>query len=205
LIILLVRHGQTQWNQVERFRGHYDIPLNERGLAQAEATARRIASRWQPALVLSSSLSRAMVTAQKIAEACNLTAQAHPGLMDFNFGAWQGLSVDEARIQWPEQISDWIHTPQELVIPGGDTFASVQERALKVINDLSSDHEKDTVVLVSHTVVIRLMLLGVLGMSFQKFWTLRQDNCAINILFVEKDRISLVALNDACHLGPELK
>ena len=132
MIILLVRHGQTGWNQVERFRGHADIPLNEIGLAQANTTAKRIAAQWKPTAVFSSPLSRALVTAQKISTAINLTAIPSSGLMDIDFGQWQGLTPEEAQTQWPEQIDNWAHAPQELAIPGGETFDQVQSRALKI-------------------------------------------------------------------------
>jgi broad specificity phosphatase PhoE len=81
--IILVRHGQTEWNRVERFRGHADVPLNETGLAQAEATGRRVAERWQPAAVYSSPLSRAVMTAEAIAKHFSLPVHTHPGLIDF--------------------------------------------------------------------------------------------------------------------------
>jgi probable phosphoglycerate mutase len=80
--ILLVRHGQTEWNRVERFRGRADVPLNETGLAQAEATGRRIAAEWQPTAIYSSPLSRAVKTAEAIANHFALPVQIHPGLTD---------------------------------------------------------------------------------------------------------------------------
>jgi broad specificity phosphatase PhoE len=79
--IILVRHGQTEWNRVERFRGHADVPLNEIGLAQAGATGQRIAEEWQPTAIYSSPLSRAVKTAEAIAKHCNLHVQIHPGLL----------------------------------------------------------------------------------------------------------------------------
>jgi len=72
--IILVRHGQTEWNRVERFRGRADVPLNETGLAQAEATGRRVASEWQPVAIYSSPLSRAVKTAEAIARHFDLPA-----------------------------------------------------------------------------------------------------------------------------------
>jgi broad specificity phosphatase PhoE len=198
--IILVRHGQTQWNQVERFRGQIDVPLNEAGLAQAEAVARRIAARWTPTAVYSSSLSRAMVTAQKIAQPFGLTVKPNAGLIDINFGQWQGLSPDEAQERWPEQVWNWLHAPQRVTIPGGEPFEQVQSRALATVNELVIKHPGDTIVLVSHTVINRLILLGILNLGMEHFWTLRQDNCAINILEAETGRYVLATMNDTCHL-----
>jgi phosphoserine phosphatase len=198
--IILVRHGQTQWNQVERFRGQIDVPLNETGLVQADAAARRISARWKPAAVYSSSLSRAMVTAQKIAQPFGLTALPNAGLIDINFGEWQGLSPEEAQERWPEQVWNWIHAPQKVIIPGSEPFSAVQARALAAVKDLEAKHMGDTIVLVSHTVINRLILLGILGLGMEHFWTLRQDNCAINVLEAEAGRYVLVTMNDTCHL-----
>jgi phosphoserine phosphatase len=82
--ILLVRHGQTEWNRVERFRGRADVPLNETGLAQAEATGRRVAAEWQPVAVYSSPRSRSVKTAEAIAKHFNRPVQIHPGLADID-------------------------------------------------------------------------------------------------------------------------
>jgi broad specificity phosphatase PhoE len=198
--IILVRHGQTQWNQVERFRGQIDVPLNETGLAQAEAVARRIAAQWSPAAIYSSSLSRATVTAQKIAHPFGLTVTPNAGLIDINFGEWQGLSAEEAQERWPDQIWNWIHAPQQVIVPGGESFSTVQSRALYAINELVIKHPGDTIVLVSHTVINRLILLGILGLGMERFWALRQDNCAINVLDADPGRYVLVTMNDTCHL-----
>ncbi len=198
--IILVRHGQTQWNQVERFRGQVDVALNETGLAQAEATARRIASQWKPQAVFSSPLSRAMVTAQTIAAPFSLTAHALPGLMDVNFGAWQGLSLEQARENWPDQINNYIHRTDQVVIPGGGSLAETQATALIAIEKIVDDFPGGTVVLVSHTVVNRLVLLGVLGLGLDHFWAIQQDNCAISAIRAEKGHFVLVSMNDTCHL-----
>jgi probable phosphoglycerate mutase len=76
--IILVRHGQTEWNRVERFRGRADVPLNMTGLAQTEATGLRIYGEWQPSVVYSSPLSRAVRTAEAIAKHFDLPVQIHP-------------------------------------------------------------------------------------------------------------------------------
>ena len=110
--IILVRHGQTEWNRIERFRGRADVPLNETGLAQAEATGRRVAQTWQPMAIYTSPLSRSIKTAQAIAKHFSLPVQIHPGLADIDYGAWQGLTPDEARQRWPEQIEYWYHKPE---------------------------------------------------------------------------------------------
>lgn len=199
--IILVRHGQTEWNRVERFRGRVDVPLNEAGLAQAEAAGRRIAAEWRPAAVYSSPLSRATQTAEAIARPLNLPVEMAPGLVDIDYGQWQGRTPDEAREQWPQIVDRWYNRPPSVRIPGGETLAEVQARAMAAVRELSARHPGQTIVLVSHTVVNRAILLGVMGAGLDRFWELRQDNGAINVLEVEGERCTLVAMNDTCHLA----
>lgn len=198
--IVLIRHGQTEWNRVERFRGRADVPLNETGLAQAEATAHRVAAEWKPAAIYASPLSRAMKTAEIIARRFEMAVQPHPGLLDIDYGEWQGLTVDEARARWPEQVAAWFEAPQNARISGGETLASVRERGLAAVKELALRHIGQTVVLVGHTVINRVILLGVLGLGTERFWRLRQDTCAINVFEWEGGDFTLAALNDTCHL-----
>ena len=198
--IILVRHGQTEWNRNERFRGQADIPLNETGLAQAQATGKRVVAEWQPVAVYSSPLSRAVKTAEAIASQFQLPVQIHPGLTDIDYGEWQGLTPDEARQRWPKEIDAWYNAPHTAQIPGGETLESLRKRTMKTIIALSSRHPAQTIVLVGHTVINRIILLGILGLGNDRFWRLKQDTCAINVFEMEAGEFSLVTLNDTCHI-----
>lgn len=197
---ILVRHGQTEWNRVERFRGRADVPLNEVGLAQAAATGRRIAAGWQPAAVYTSPLSRAAVTAQAIAAHFNLPVIPLDGLADIHYGDWQGLTPEEAAARWPDLVHAWYTAPAAVRIPGGESLADLRERAMAAIHELTTRHAGQTIVVVSHTVVNRVILLAILGLGNDRFWRLRQDNCAINVFEAKGGDFTLVAMNDTCHL-----
>jgi len=199
--IILVRHGQTEWNRIERFRGRADVPLNETGLTQAEATGQRVAKAWQPAAIYTSPLSRSVKTAQAIAKHFNLPVQIHPGLADIDYGDWQGLTPDEARQRWPDQIENWYNHPERARIPNGEILADLRKRAMKTVNELAEKHPGETIVLVGHTVINRIILLGVLGLGNKRFWRIRQEPCAINIIEAEAGDFILVSLNDTCHLN----
>ena len=202
--IVLVRHGQTEWNRVERFRGRADVPLNETGLAQAEATGRRVAAGWQPQAVYTSPLSRAVRTAEAIARHFALPVQAYPGLVDIDYGAWQGLTPDEARARWPDIVEAWYAAPHTAHIPGGETLDSLRARAMATVRELAARHPEQTIVLVGHTVINRIILLGVLGLGNDRFWRLRQDTCAINVFETQGEEFTLVSLNDTCHLSKSI-
>lgn len=162
--ILLVRHGQTEWNRVERFRGRADVPLNA---------------------IYSSPLSRAVRTAEAIGRYVGLPVEIHPGLADIDYGEWQGLTPDEARDRWPEPIDLWYNSPQLAYIPGGETLDALRTRTMKSMNELAVRHAGQTIVLVGHTVINRIILLGVLGLGNERFWHIRQEPCAINIFEAE--------------------
>ena len=204
--MILVRHGQTDWNLEDRFRGHADVLLNATGVAQAQATGQRVAEEWQPTVIYSSPLSRAMDTGQAISDRLAsfhqtvVPVQVVPELSDFDFGDWQGLTPEEARQRWPEEIEAWYTSPQIVRIPGGETLQDLRERAMKVIRDLVSQHLGETIAVVSHTDVNRIILLDMLGLKNESFWRLRQDTCAINVVEAENGSFAIVTMNDTCHL-----
>jgi broad specificity phosphatase PhoE len=206
--IILVRHGQTEWNRLERFRGRADVPLNETGLAQAEATGRRVASdassseEWQPVAIYSSPLSRAVKTAEAIAKHLKLPVQVHHGIADIDYGEWQGRTPDEVKERWPEIHHAWYNLPHTAHIPGGETLDDLRARGMAAVNELAARHAGQTIVLVGHTVINRIILLGVLGLGNDRFWHLRQDTCAINVFDADAQagEFTLVSLNDTCHL-----
>ncbi len=198
--IIMVRHGQTEWNRVERFRGRADVPLNETGLEQARATGERVAASWRPVAVYSSPLSRAVKTAEAIASHFNLPVQVHPNLIDIHYGQWQGLTPEEVRERWPDALATWYEAPHQAQIPEGETLDELRTRAMAVVHELSARHPSQTIVIVGHTVINRIILLGILGLGNERFWRIKQDTCAINVFEAEDGIFTLVSLNDTCHI-----
>jgi phosphoserine phosphatase len=199
--IILVRHGQTQWNLVEHFRGQADIPLNETGLIQAEAVSRRVVRQWSPvAAVYASPLSRAVKTAEAIARPFGLDVQVTSGLLDMDFGQWQGRTVDEVRARWPELGSAWYAVPHTVQVPGGEMLADVRTRGMAAVHELCTRHADQTIVLVGHNAINRVILLGVLGLGNERFWRIGQDPCAINVFELAGGTFTLMSLNDTGHL-----
>lgn len=198
--VVLVRHGRTAWNRIERFRGRADVPLDETGLAQAEVTGRRVAAAWHPVAIYASPLGRAVQTGEAIARHGSSIVQPYPDLIDIDYGQWQGLTPDEARQQWPEAVDAWYRAPHTARIPGGEMLADVRRRGLAAVRALAGRHHGQTIALVGHTVINRAILLGVLGLGDDRFWRIRQEPCAVNVFEVEADDFTLVSLNDTGHL-----
>lgn len=197
---ILVRHGQTEWNRgAERFRGHADLPLNETGLAQAQKVAARLADEKIAALY-SSPLQRALQTGQPLSDLRHLEIQKHIGLLDIDFGAFEGMTLDEARQAFPEVAEKWIAAPGHVKFPKGDSFKVVRSRIEQMLEELAGRHAGETVALVSHKVICSATLCAVLGLPADALWRIQQDNACINI-FEKRDAGWIVTLmNDVSHL-----
>ena len=131
----------------------------------------------------------------------NLAVETHPGLVDIDYGDWQALTPEEARSQWPEMVEAWYNTPHLAAIPGGESLDEIRVRAMQAVADLAARHAGQTIVLVSHTVINRVILMCVLGVGIERFWRIRQEPCAINGFEVDGRDYTLVSLNDTCHLA----
>ncbi|MBN2463860.1 MAG: histidine phosphatase family protein [Dehalococcoidia bacterium] len=197
--IIIVRHGRTEWNRVERFRGRADLELDEVGINQAEAAAARI-TEWQVSAVYSSPLHRALTTAEILACPFNLKVKLLPGIIDIDYGEWQGLSADEASAKYGDLYSTWLKSPHQVKFPGGESLVEVRERAASAVGDLVAQHPKETIVLVSHKVVCQILILSLLGLDNSHFWEITQDVCAVNVFEVRGGVPSALLINDTCHL-----
>lgn len=196
---LLIRHGQTVWNNSRKYQGHTDIPLSDLGREQAQKLRDRLA-RKQIHAFYSSDLSRAYETAQIIAEPFGKEVKVLSQLREINFGCWEGLTYEEIMEKYREMATAWYADPQSVCIPGGESCAQVKERAFSVLNRLAETHKDETVAIVSHGGTIRLLLIAALGWDMNCFWHLRQDNAALNILELKDGYATLKLFNDTCHL-----
>jgi phosphoserine phosphatase len=198
--IILVRHGHVEGISPERFRGRADLRLTAEGRRQAEATARRIHATWTPVAVYTSPLGRCRVTGEAIGEPFGLAPAARDGLIDIDYGEWQGLTPDEARSRWPEAVDTWYRAPDWAAIPGGETLQQVLTRTVAVLREVTGHHPGDTVVLVGHDSVNRVILLHALGLPLSRYWRLGQDPCAINEIEYSGDAFTVRSVNETYHL-----
>lgn len=196
---VLVRHGQTEWNRVERFRGRKDLLLDATGLRQALAAALRIKD-WPVAAVYSSPLRRALETAKVIANQLDLPVEPLDGLIDLDFGDWQGLTAEEAAKRDGELYKLWLERPDQVRFPGGEGLADVRDRVVAAVEDIAVKNPDRVVVLVSHNVVCRVLLCSLLGLDNSHFWQVGQDVCAINAFEIREGVPTVTLINDTCHL-----
>lgn len=199
--IILVRHGHVEGISPERFRGRADLMLTAEGRRQAEATARRIRATWSPAAVYTSPLSRCRATGEVIGKPLGLTPSPADGLIDIDYGEWQGLTPDEVRHRWPEPLDNWYRAPDWAAVPGGETLQDVQTRTVSALRDVISRHPSDTVVLVGHDSVNRVILLNALQLPLSRYWRLGQSPCAISEIELSRNGFVVFSMNETCHLG----
>ncbi|MDY6863627.1 MAG: histidine phosphatase family protein [Thermodesulfobacteriota bacterium] len=197
--VILIRHGETDWNRQEIFRGRMDMDLNKNGLLQGEAAAGSIKNNPIKA-IYSSPLKRAMQTAEKTALLFKIPIHKREGFIDINYGNWEGLAKIEVEKKFPEDYKIWINEPHNITFPEGENLSLVMKRSMKELEEIVNNHQGEEIAVVSHRVVIKVMLCYVLGIDNSNFWRIRQDTCAINIFEKKEGKFIIHNLNDTCHL-----
>ncbi|BBB93280.1 MAG TPA: alpha-ribazole phosphatase [Methylomusa anaerophila] len=197
--IILVRHGQTIWNVEKKYQGHSDIGLTETGLHQARQVAEGLTKEEIDA-VYASDLSRAYKTAEFIAALRGLQVISVPELREIKFGEWEGLTYDQIMLKWPHIMGKLWACPDEVEIPGGETFRQLKARAHAAMQRIVAAHPEETVVVVSHGGTIRTILCAILDIHLNNIWSIRQDNTAVNIIDYLHGRPVVALVNDIHHL-----
>ena len=197
--IVLVRHGRTEWNKGQIFRGTADIPLDEQGRKEA-ACARDwlVAETFHAAY--SSPLSRAVETAEIILEPHGLPVLKHEGLTDLNYGEWQGKPNEEVKREYPGLSRQWRTAPHTVVFPEGEGLGAVRKRALAMVQEVVAENPGRTVLLAAHRVVNKVLIAALLGLDDSHFWEIGQDTAALNEFVYQDGKWICRLVNDTCHL-----
>jgi probable phosphoglycerate mutase len=199
--ILLIRHGETEWNRIRRFQGRSDLPLNQKGRDQGHALA--LVLKDEPlAAIYSSPLVRAMETAR-------LIKNFHPsvplfedeGLVEMNFGEFEGM---EAKL-WAEEYPDfrklWQETPASVTMPGGESLQEVQTRAIDTLERITKLYPPESTLLVSsHNFVNLTILCYALKVPLDRFREVRQETATLNVLYKQGHRLLAKVVNEHSHL-----
>ena len=198
--IILARHGETEWNVAEIFRGRIDVELSEKGLKQAELLAGYLRD-FKIEAIYSSALKRALRTAQAISQYHRLNVEISTGLMDLDFGEWEGLSRREVQEKYKESYSEWLNYPEKTRMPKGESLNDVRERAIALIGEVTVKHE-GTVVLVSHRVVTKILICALLGLDNSHFWNIEHDTCGMTTFNYRDGQFILTEHNNTSCLKP---
>jgi broad specificity phosphatase PhoE len=197
--IILVRHGETEWNRLGFCQGVTDIGLNDTGRLQASLLAESLRE-CEIAAVYSSDLKRAYETAGPVAALHNLEVKREPKLREMNQGYFEGLPFAEIRKTHGEFLKRWRSEPESVRIPGGETLKEVQERVFEIVWNLGVNHEGENVVVVSHNFAISTFLCKVMGLSLREFATFRLRSGCKNLITFVNGRFRVEWINDVRHL-----
>lgn len=194
--LLLLRHGQTEWNNQSRYQGQTDISLNEAGRDQAESAAPRM-SAYSIDAVYASDLKRAWETAEIVSRGTGLEVRPDPRLREMSFGVFEGLTFDEINEQWPNELSAWI-TDRSNTPPEGEPKDQFVGRLKEFLADIEANHQDEVVLIVSHGGPLKAIIRLLLGLNGSARWTFKLSNCSLTEIMLYEPPL-LVRLNDRGH------
>ncbi|NLC24472.1 MAG: histidine phosphatase family protein [Oxalobacter sp.] len=206
--VLIIRHGQTDWNATKRLQGHSDTPLNEKGIGQALALADTLREEKLEA-IFSSDLQRALRTAEEIAKWHNLPVTVDPAFRERSYGAFEGLSRDEIKTRYPESHAAWYAADPDHVFPPGERIAesirAFHHRAIEAIQRIARPYASKKIVLIAHFGIIESAYRVAHDMPLEVRSRVPVLNTSINRFRVCENRIELIAWGDDGHLEPQKK
>jgi probable phosphoglycerate mutase len=198
--MVLVRHGNTDLSGL-RYSGRVDPELNDKGIDQARALARRLAAlRGDKPAVVSSPLKRTLATATAIADALDAEVSTDDGLLETDFGQWEGRTFAEVKQHWKVERKAW-RTDSSVAPPGGESVNQVARRVRAARDRLLAAYPGRTVVVVSHVTPIKLLLCAALNAPSSSVFRMHLDTASVSTVDWYPDRVPLVRLfNDTAHL-----
>lgn len=198
--LVLLRHGETSWTLERRFTGGRDIPLSASGQAQAEAIAAALAGQTIAA-VYASPLERTRTTAEIVAKPHRMPVQVAADLREMGFGAWEGLTRDEVVRRDADAWATWRTAPHTLVAHGGERLTDVAARVRAQTDAFRTAHDGETIVVVTHAIVVRLTVLDALGLGPERLWSVDASPAGITEIELGADWTTVHRMNTLAHLA----
>ena len=180
--LYLIRHGETDYNNEMRFQGQIDIPLNRKGIEQAEKVAEFLKD--IPLLAIyTSTLQRARTTAEIIGKAKGIKPQETDALREMSFGIWENMNSSNIRKKYAKEWKDFFASPASTTIPKGESMSDVQKRAYPVVQQILDEHPEGDVAFVAHGGIIRVLICTMLGLDLNRAWHLHVGNASITCFY----------------------
>jgi broad specificity phosphatase PhoE len=209
LRLLLVRHGETEWNRASRFQGQIDVPLNDNGRRQAQ-----LASDFLKDIQIDFAVSSPMLRPKETAEIIlknhtDVPMTLQDALREISHGLWEGKLESEIREIYPDLLKQWQIAPETVQMPEGENLQQVWDRAIACWNDIVKDtaisaNELTTGLVVAHDAINKVIVCHILGLGPESIWCIKQGNCAVTVIDypqgLEKPPV-LQAMNITTHLS----
>lgn len=198
--LLLVRHGETELKSSERYWGHTDVKLGALGIEQAERVRDLLATE-RIDIIFSSNLERASKTADIIASRHKMEVITCAELKEVNFGELEGLTFKEIAQRYPEVVKSWVEGKTDLKYPGGESLSELAERASNFTRRLKNVSPEQTVLIVAHSGVLRLLMCHLMGIGQENWWRFKLDFASLSVMETNSRGAILRSLNNISHLG----
>ncbi|MBI1811611.1 MAG: histidine phosphatase family protein [Nitrospirae bacterium] len=213
--LYLIRHGATEGSETKRYKGSIDVPMSEKGIEQIKGTSVFIQNMIQDkknhescilhsassklSAVYCSPLSRALKSAEIIAEPYDLKPIAIEDLRERSFGIWEGMTFTEIKENYPQEFEAWAGNPLTYSPVDGESTVEVRERTVKAVDSLLSNHNSEHIAIVAHGGVNRIILCHIMGIPLENIFRIEQDFAAVNIIeFWEKYPVVKLLNGAAC-------
>jgi len=205
--LLLVRHGETEWNRQKRFQGQIDVPLNQRGQEQSEKAAAFLSD-----VILDRIVTSPMLRPKETAE---IIQRYHPqvaieldeNLKEIAHGLWEGKLEEEIEQQFPQELQQWKQAPETVQMPEGENLQQVWQRAIAAWQAILTSTPVEpnritTVLVVAHDAINKAILCELVDLGPEHFWTFKQGNCAVSVIEYAhaQSQPQIQALNITSHL-----
>ncbi len=199
--MIIVRHGESEWNRVHRYQGQCDSALSELGVRQADALAERLRHE-QIACIYTSVLQRAARTAEAIARLHpDVPRKQDDALLEIHHGEWQGKYADEVHASYGPGLYEWRWHPMRSQMPGGESFSNVLKRVIAFKERTIAEHRGQTIVASTHDVVVKVLVADALDMNMDRMNNIWIANASISIIDYSDQLPFLLCLGDAGFLG----
>lgn len=202
--IYIVRHGQTEWNLLGKTQGHGNSDLTPKGIEQAELLADSM-TKYPIDYIYSSDLGRAYQTAEIIGNKLNIEVEQTEALREMNFGTWEGRIIKDIIEEDPELYKMWRNEPHLAKIPQGETLSQIKERTDAFIKEINEKYDGKHIVLVTHSLCARIMLLSFLDSDVKNIYRINQANTALNIIELRDYGPVVMKMNDTTHIINDTK
>lgn len=202
--IYIVRHGQTEWNLLGKTQGHGNSDLTPKGIEQAELLADSM-TKYPIDYIYSSDLGRAYQTAEIIGNKLNIEVEKTEALREMNFGTWEGRIIKDIIEEDPELYKMWRNEPHLAKIPQGETLSQIKERTAAFIKEINEKYDGKHIVLVTHSLCARIMLLSFLDSDVKNIYRINQANTALNIIELRDYGPVVMKMNDTTHIINDIK
>ncbi len=198
--LLLVRHGETHWNADGRIQGHSDVELSERGKQQALCIAERLANVHIDA-AYSSDLIRCRDTAKVILERHNIPLHTTPRLRERFYGVFEGLTVEERRVRFPELFAASVVNDLDFAPTDGESPRETLLRMTPAIDEIRQRHAGETALVVGHGGSLRAAIIALMALPAESTWSFVMGNCSLSVFDTYPNNTVMLLYNDTSHLN----